>query len=210
MLLAFVLSALIGLERELRQKSAGLRTHSLVGVAAALIMLVSKHGFDDVLSTHIELDPSRVAAQIVSGIGVIGVRGLTTAAAIWLTAAVGMAAGGGLPVLAVLVTSLHFVVVFAFPPLAELLPRSKYLLSRVEVTYLDGHGVLREVIETCTQRGFSVSHMTTDVATEPAGRTVVVRMQVTGRDSVPELASAISEIEGVLAVSAGDEDSSAE
>src|SRR5690606_29001315 len=113
-----------------------------------LIMLVSKHGFHDVLGTHVELDPSRVAAQIVSGIGFIGaglifvrrdaVRGLTTAAAVWLTAAVGMAAGAGLTVLALLVTALHFVVVFAFPPLAELLPRSKYLLSRVEVTYLDG------------------------------------------------------------------------
>jgi putative Mg2+ transporter-C (MgtC) family protein len=65
--LAFVLSALIGLERELRSKAAGLRMHTLVGVAAALIMLVSKYGFTDVLVPgHIILDPSRVAAQIVS------------------------------------------------------------------------------------------------------------------------------------------------
>src|SRR5580698_5123390 len=88
--LAFVLSALIGLEREIRQKSAGLRTHTLVGVAAALIMLVSKYGFMDVLANgRVVLDPSRVAAQVVSGIGFIGggvifmrrdvVRGLTTA-----------------------------------------------------------------------------------------------------------------------------------
>jgi putative Mg2+ transporter-C (MgtC) family protein len=101
--LAMVLSAAIGLEREIRQKSAGLRTHTLVGFAAALIMLVSEYGFFDVLSAHVTLDPSRIAAQIVSGIGFIGgglifirrgaVRGLTTAAVIWLTAAVGMAAG---------------------------------------------------------------------------------------------------------------------
>src|ERR1700754_2395792 len=120
--LALVLSAAIGLERELRQKSAGLRTHTLVGFAAALIMLVSKYGFTDVLGEHVVLDPSRVAAQIVSGIGFIGgglifvrrdaVRGLTTAAVIWLTAAVGMAAGAGLPVLALVVTAGHFVVVF--------------------------------------------------------------------------------------------------
>ena len=70
--IAFVLSSLIGLERELRQRSAGLRTHALVGVAAALITLVSKYGFTDVLSDRVVLDPSRVAAQIVSGIGFIG------------------------------------------------------------------------------------------------------------------------------------------
>ena len=102
--LAFVLSALIGVEREIRQKSAGLRTYTLVGLAAALIMLVSKYGFGDVLSERVVLDPSRIAAQIVTGIGFIGgglifvrrdsVRGLTTAAIVWLTAAVGMACGG--------------------------------------------------------------------------------------------------------------------
>ncbi|GIH17523.1 hypothetical protein Raf01_56950 [Rugosimonospora africana] len=70
--LALVLSAAIGLERELRQKSAGLRTHTLVGFSSALIMLVSKYGFTDVLGEHVTLDPSRVAARIVSGIGFIG------------------------------------------------------------------------------------------------------------------------------------------
>ncbi len=98
--LAFVLSALVGVEREIRQKSAGLRTHTLVGVSAALFMLISKYGFTDVLAVGtVILDPSRVAAQVVSGIGFIGggvifmrrdvVRGLTTAASIWFTAALG-------------------------------------------------------------------------------------------------------------------------
>ncbi|HWG60856.1 MAG TPA: MgtC/SapB family protein [Streptosporangiaceae bacterium] len=90
--LALVLSAGIGLEREIRQKNAGLHTYTLVGVGAALFMLVSKYGFGDVLETgRVILDPSRVAAQIVSGVGFLGaglifvcrdsVRGLTTAAA---------------------------------------------------------------------------------------------------------------------------------
>jgi len=102
--LAFILSASIGLEREIRQKSAGLRTYTLVGFSSALVMLVSKYGFTDILeSGRVVLDPSRIAAQIVSGIGFIGgglifvrkdiVRGLTTAAIVWLTAAVGMACG---------------------------------------------------------------------------------------------------------------------
>ncbi len=71
--LALVLSSAIGIERETRQKSAGLRTYSLVGVRAAAFMLVSAYGFGDVLGgSHVQLDPSRVAAQIVSGIGFIG------------------------------------------------------------------------------------------------------------------------------------------
>jgi putative Mg2+ transporter-C (MgtC) family protein len=100
--LAFVLSALIGVEREIRQKSAGLRTCTLVGVSSSLILLVSKCGFTDILENNrVVLDPSRVAAQIVSGIGFIGggvlfvrkdlVRGLTTASIVWLTAAVAVA-----------------------------------------------------------------------------------------------------------------------
>ncbi len=95
---AVLLSAAIGLEREIRQKDAGLRTHTLVGIGAALFMLTSKYGFTDMLAGRlVSLDPSRMAAQIVSGIGFLGaglifvrrdaVRGLTTAAAVWVTAA---------------------------------------------------------------------------------------------------------------------------
>jgi len=215
LLLAFGLASLIGLERELRHKSAGLRTHTVVGVAAALIMLVSKYGFGDVLSDHVTLDPSRVAAQIVSGIGFIGgglifvrrdaVQGLTTAAIVWLTAAVGMAAGAGMPVVAVLVTGLHFVVVFGFTPIAERLPRSKYATSRLEVRYLDGHGVLREVLEECTRRSFAVGELSTDVSSEGPERVVVVLLQLQGRGSPSELASTLSGLDGVLSVRAGDE-----
>src|SRR6201996_1035357 len=121
--LAFFLSAVVGLEREMRQKAAGLRTYTLVGVSAALFMLISKYGFMDVLSSgRIVLDPSRVAAQVVSGIGFIGggvifmrrdvVRGLTTASSVWLTAALGMACGAGLVVLAIATTVGHIIIMF--------------------------------------------------------------------------------------------------
>src|ERR1700733_1252150 len=144
--LAFVLSALIGLEREIRQKSAGLRTYTLVGVSSALIMLVSKYGFTDVLENgRVVLDPSRIAAQIVSGIGFIGggvifvrkdlVRGLTTATTIWVTSAVGMACGAGLPLLAIAVTCANFVVVFGFPLLERQLPKSRWAPSSLQVSY---------------------------------------------------------------------------
>jgi putative Mg2+ transporter-C (MgtC) family protein len=131
--LAFLLSALIGLEREIRHKSAGLRTYTVVGTAAALFVLISKYGFTDVLVGNIiALDPSRVAAQIVSGIGFIGaglifvsqdqVRGLTTAATVWLVTAIGMACGAGLPWLALAATGAYFVVSLIFPFILRVLP----------------------------------------------------------------------------------------
>jgi putative Mg2+ transporter-C (MgtC) family protein len=131
--LAFLLSAVIGLERELRRKSAGLRTYTIVGTSAALFLLLSKYGFDDVLVPgHVVLDPSRVAAQIVTGIGFIGagvifvergaVKGLTTAATVWLVTAIGMACGSGLLLLAVFTTAMYFVIALGFPRLLRLLP----------------------------------------------------------------------------------------
>lgn len=103
---AGVLGALIGLEREKRFKEAGIRTHFLVAIGSAIIMVISKYGFYDVLAEDIVLDPSRVAAQVVSGIGFLGagmilvqrnsIHGLTTAAGIWATAGVGLAIGAGM------------------------------------------------------------------------------------------------------------------
>ncbi len=222
--LAFVLSALIGVEREIRHKSAGLRTYTLVGFSAALIMLVSKYGFGDVLAAdRVVLDPSRVAAQIVTGIGFIGgglifvrrdnVRGLTTAAIVWLTAAVGMACGAGLPVLALFVTALHFVVVFAFPLIVERLPKSRWTPSPLQVTYEDGRGILRDVLVACAQHDFAVSGLrvareaTLDGSTESDGaaiRTVTVTLEIQGIRSVAKLAAKLVEISGVVAVKAGD------
>ena len=106
LLVAGVLGAIIGLDREYRAKEAGFRTHFLVALGSALFMIVSKYGFWDILgNTGIGLDPSRIAAQVVSGIGFLGagtiiiqklfVRGLTTAAGIWATSAIGLAVGAG-------------------------------------------------------------------------------------------------------------------
>jgi putative Mg2+ transporter-C (MgtC) family protein len=168
--LAFVLSALIGLEREVRQKSAGLRTYTLVGFASALIMLVSKYGFTNILENNrVVLDPSRIAAQIVSGIGFIGggvifvrkdiVRGLTTAATVWLTAAVGMACGAGLPILAIAVTAGHLLVVGALPAIERHLPKSRWAPAQIHLTYHGGQGVLRRVLTICTQNDFAVTRV---------------------------------------------------
>lgn len=104
---AGAMGVLIGLERECRAKEAGYRTHFLVALGSALMMIVSQYGFMEVLKTDlIRLDPSRIAAQVVSGIGFIGagtiilqkqiVRGLTTAAGIWATSGIGLAVGAGM------------------------------------------------------------------------------------------------------------------
>src|ERR1700761_6324082 len=212
--LALLLSASIGLDRELRQKSAGLRTYTLVGVGSALFMLISKYGFFDVLNhSNVVLDPSRVAAQIVSGIGFIGaglifvrrdaVRGLTTAAGVWLTAAVGAAAGASLPVLAVATTAAYFVVVWILAPLAQRLSASPYAPSAVRVVYEDGRGVLRRVLEACPSRDFKVADVNVDRGEDP-GQYVAVSLEVHGRAAVATLAADLGEIEGVHAVAAGD------
>ncbi|MER6464599.1 MgtC/SapB family protein [Streptomyces sp. NPDC001228] len=166
--LALVLSSLIGWERAAQQKSAGLRTHTLVGIASALMMEVSQHGFSNVLGLdHVSFDPSRVASQIVSGIGFIGggiifvrsdaVRGLTTAATVWLTCAVGMACGGGLPLLAMAVTVLHFLVVRGYPLLLRKV-RTDPAPSAVELrmSYRTGTALLPQLMQTCTRRGFRI------------------------------------------------------
>jgi putative Mg2+ transporter-C (MgtC) family protein len=211
--LALVLSAAIGLEREIRQKSAGLRTHTLVGFASALIMLVSKYGFFDVLGEHVTLDPSRVVAQVVSGIGFVGgglifvrrdaVRGLTTAVTVWLTSAVGMAAGAGLWLPALAATVGHFLVVFAFPPLVAKLPRSKYAPSRIQLTYFDGRGVLRRALSECTDRGFTVGELSVqDGGDDPRSTTVWITVQ--GSGPVSDLVAALTEIDGVRSASGDD------
>jgi putative Mg2+ transporter-C (MgtC) family protein len=231
--LAFVLSALIGIEREIRQKSAGLRTHTLVGVSAALFMLISKYGFNDIISYgRIVLDPSRVAAQVVSGIGFIGggvifmrrdmVRGLTTAASIWFTAALGMACGAGLVILALATTLGHFVIMLGFPALVRRLPKSRKLPTEIQVSYQDGRGLLRTILVRCTDLRFSIDRVGLEQSrvaaagaisfemVEDLGENheippqskgdVTLTMLVRGKRPVSHLVAALSDIDGVYEV----------
>lgn len=127
--LASLLGGLIGLERERKDWAAGLRTHMMVSVGSCLIMIVSAFGFADILGTeHVSLDPARIAAQVVSGIGFIGagtilflkqgvVRGLTTAAGLWTVAAIGLAVGGGLYFAAIVTTIIALIILWALQPL---------------------------------------------------------------------------------------------
>ena len=225
--LAFVLSALVGLEREIRQKSAGLRTYTLVGVASALFMLISKYGFTDILANgRIIVDPSRIAAQVVSGIGFIGggvifmrrdvVRGLTTAASVWLTAALGMACGAGLPLLALATTVAHFVIMFIFPMLVRRLPRSRRVATDIHISYEDGRGLLRTILIKCTELRFAIDRVRIErgrneevqdladdegVELAPSGRSIVtLHMQVKGKRPISHLIARLSDTDGVIEV----------
>jgi putative Mg2+ transporter-C (MgtC) family protein len=214
--LALLLSTLIGAERAIQQKSAGLRTHTLVGVGSALFMEVSQHGFNAVIAMdHVSLDPSRVAAQIVSGIGFIGgglifvrrdaVRGLTTAATIWLTCAIGMACGGGLALLAIAATAMHFLVVRGYPWLTRRIPAlATAERSRLQLAYRIGSSVLTRVLELCTSRGFHVVEVRADRPDRESGAeqrgTMAVELEIEGTGSVHELVAALVEFDDVLDV----------
>jgi putative Mg2+ transporter-C (MgtC) family protein len=195
LLVAFVLSSAIGLERQLRGKNAGLRTQAIVGTASALYLLVSKYGFSDMLANgQFHLDPSRVAAQIVSGIGFLGagliitrrgaVHGLTTAAAVWETAAIGMAAAAGLPLLAAVVTALHFVVVLGFTRLVGWLPSAGRPV-RLRVVYADQQAVLRTMLADCTRRHWVVLELAVDDRDSSEGIPELVGGRATGQPAGP-------------------------
>ena len=128
MLAAFA-GSLVGIERERLQWAAGLRTHMLVCVGSCLVIIVSAYGFGDTLGPHVVLDPSRVAAQVVSGIGFLGagtillrgeiVKGLTTAASLWAVAAVGLAVGSGLYIAALASTIIVLLILAGLKPIEE-------------------------------------------------------------------------------------------
>ncbi|MBQ1780846.1 MAG: MgtC/SapB family protein [Bacteroidales bacterium] len=120
LLAATAMGAAIGIEREYHAKEAGIRTHLLVALGSCLFMILSAYGFDAFLAKdHTSFDPSRIASQVVTGIGFIGagtiilqkqvVRGLTTAAGLWVTAAIGLACGIGMYVIAIVTTVLVLV-----------------------------------------------------------------------------------------------------
>lgn len=203
---AFVLCSLIGVERQLRNKAAGYRTHVLVGLGSCAFTLVSAYGFSAVLGSDVNLDPSRIAAQIVSGIGFLGagvifkgrnvVRGLTTAATIWVAAAVGMACGSGMLSLGIALTLLHLLTLFFIAPIIRKLPdpdRKRHL----RITYADGAGVLREVLAASTASGFTSSIERSRRVSNGEQGSIVMDVRFHGRPPVRDLIPQLLDISGV-------------
>ncbi|SMX68138.1 MULTISPECIES: MgtC/SapB family protein [unclassified Brevibacterium] len=211
LLASFVLCSLIGFERQFRQKSAGYRTHVLVGIGTCVFTLVSAYGFAGVLENDVRLDPSRIAAQIVSGIGFLGagvifkgrnmVRGLTTAATIWVTAAVGMACGAGMVSLAVMLTTLHLLTLFVIAPLIKRIPDSDHR-KLLRITYQDGSGILRDILAVASTMGFANTIVDSKrFENEDGVRMVQIDGKFEGKPPLHLLIPQLMELEGVDKVS---------
>jgi putative Mg2+ transporter-C (MgtC) family protein len=167
--LAAVLGALVGFEREVRERQAGLRTHMLVSLGSALFTIVSAYAWTHFSFGHgsgLTYDPTRIAAQIVTGVGFLGagailhqglaVRGLTTAASLWIVAAVGMAAGAGYWTAAMIATA---IVLFALWPLRiAVYPLMVRLRHDDPMLFVDlrGRKGMGEVVRTVEQAGGTV------------------------------------------------------
>ncbi|MDC4232531.1 MgtC/SapB family protein [Actinomyces sp. B33] len=198
----------LGLERHYHLKDAGVKTHVLVGMGSCLFTLVSMHGFADAGGGAVP-DPSRLAAQIVSGIGFLGagvifvnndtVKGLTTAATVWVSAAIGVACGAGLALLAAAALVLHFLLVFLIGPLVAKLP-SSHRDDRVVVEYEAGRGVMRSILLTATHHGYTATVNSTESIRTEDGEGMRVVMRFEGPHPQDALVRALADLEGVNAV----------
>jgi len=166
--LAAFFGAIIGLERERKDWAAGLRTHMMVCLGASLTMLVSAYGFADVLGgKNIILDPSRIAAQVISGIGFIGagtilflrqgiVRGLTTASGLWTVAAIGLATGGGMYFAASITTLSALVILWVLQPLEKRIS-DRYRQKSIKIVTHDKDKSVRIISEILQNKNLEIA-----------------------------------------------------
>ena len=214
LVLSCVMGGIIGYERQMRNKSAGLRTNMLVALGSCLIMIMSQALYDNV-EGKTNADPARLAAQVVSGIGFIGagviffehdsVRGLTTASAIWVAAAVGMSCGAGMIAVAALIVLLYFLAILAVAPIARRLIR-RGTEGRLRITYVDGKGVLRALLLKASEMDFESMVTASRQITRMEWRGAVIDMRVDGRKGISDLVSALSMVDGVVEVEVLDDE----
>jgi len=211
---AAALGAVIGLERELDEKAAGLRTHILVALGSALFTLVSAYGFSEFIGKdHVSYDPSRIAAQIVTGIGFLGagaiirqglsVRGLTTAATLWLAAAIGMASGAGYWEAAVIATVGAIITLWPLRIVAHRM--MKYLRPGDEqrlVVGLEGGMGAAPVLAALEGLGGTVSQF--QLSDTRGGRELVATVDFPTRVEASKVAQQLAEVEHVTDVSWAD------
>ena len=206
LLVATLLGALIGLEREYHAKEAGVRTHLLVALGSCLFMILSIYGFDAFLNhDNVSYDPSRIASQVVTGIGFIGagtiilqkqmVRGLTTAAGLWVTAAIGLACGNGMYVIAAVTT----VIVLASLGLINIyLP---YLSQKERhITFLvKDYAVLTDILEKLRQEKITVLNYEMHKSAEENEGKMLVTLEIRMKryDNAKGIASILKNFENV-------------
>ncbi len=204
------LGGAVGLEREFREREAGLRTHLVVSVGSALFTLVSAYGFHDFLvngGSVVRADPTRIAAQIVSGIGFLGagaiirqglsIRGLTTAGTLWLVAAIGMASGAGYYSAALIATAGALITlgplrIFSYRVVGRFRPHTERLL--VELPAGGSPAPVIEIIELHAGRVLSM-----EVTQDGDRRSLRVDVQL-HESAAPFVVAGVADIDGVLEV----------
>ena len=208
LVIAAGLGGAIGFERELRERQAGLRTHLVVCVGSALFTLVSAYGFEEFFTaTGTRIDPTRIAAQIVSGIGFLGagaiirqglsVRGLTTAATLWLVAAIGMASGAGYYSGALIATVGALLTLGPLRIVAyKIIRRYRPDVDRLVVDIPAG-GSPVPIIEVIEQQNARVIAL--EIAQEGDRRSVAIDVEL-GQNGAPAIVAAVGDIDGVLEV----------
>jgi putative Mg2+ transporter-C (MgtC) family protein len=205
--LAALLAGAIGIERELREQEAGLRTHMLVCVGATMFMLVGVYGWSDYRLGNqigVVVDPSRVASYVVSGIGFLGagaiirhginVRGLTTAASLWVVAAIGVAVGGGMYLFAVATTALVILALWPLAQVKNLLAGKTEETRRLGVTLAPEASVVT-ALAAIEESGFAMESV--EVGEEEDARRVDVVIKTAAGASVGELLDGLTALEGV-------------
>jgi putative Mg2+ transporter-C (MgtC) family protein len=209
LLLAALLGSVIGFERERLLWAAGIRTHMVVCVGACLIMIVSAFGFSDSLtSKNVVLDPSRVAAQVVSGIGFLGagailargeiVRGLTTAASIWTVAAIGLAVGGGLYFAAGVSTTVIILILAGIKPIEEAY-RARNQSCRLKVEAANGALTPELLKQALGIRTGQIKRFL--VSPNAAGEQVNVLLTKVSSHDIQSFVEKLNELDGISAVS---------
>ena len=208
---AIVLGALVGAERERGERAAGIRTHALVCLGSALIIIVSAFGFADILGTKdVVLDPSRIAAQVVSGIGFLGagtillrkeiVKGLTTAAGIWLVAGIGLACGAGLLWEAVITTALALVVLAGLRPVERrFFPRRNQHSIRLRVSSDASVGQLMHGIHEAFAQA-SIEIDTVELRNARRGKIIEVRCRTADSAALIRAISPLHDLPEVAAI----------
>jgi putative Mg2+ transporter-C (MgtC) family protein len=197
----------VGVERERLQWAAGLRTHMMVCVGACLAMLVSAYGFDDVrASGQVSFDPSRVAAQVISGVSFLGagtillrgevVRGLTTAASIWGVAAIGLAIGGGLYIAGAAATLIIIVILAGVKPLEDRY-RDSMRTRELKLVASRGAVTIDKLHEIAGARASRVRTFVARPAEREGSDEVVITFVRLSQTSVDEIADKISALPGV-------------
>lgn len=212
LLLAAVLGAVIGINRGRLEWAAGLRTHMLVCVGSALAIIVSAFGFSDVLKQpNVMLDPSRIAAQVISGVGFLGagtilflqreqvIRGLTTAAGLWAVASVGLAAGAGLYVAALMTTALLWAILALLKPLEQRYLRRRARIGRLRLRLAEGTSLAR-VQAAAEAAGLPVKRITLRPRDEGNDIVDIDCDPPPSREQMLDKAQVLGAVEGVLSV----------